>query len=264
MASVALRGLNRGPGETGKALFSREPVVPQPNVTEHMGCASTRLRGRSVPTCVLHLPTGAFNNVPDGAGLDSFYGPNGGTGLFHDVDETDRVHCPAARTSESSCRTGKVTIPTLINPRKLDDVFLNDQFTDVPGDATTTEISDRVPLRGWASLLPGSGGEGGSSGPGGPASARSIRTDPTGLPCPTTFLARRRQSCMAGITVTEWASCWTPSIVSHSGSSLVATVTLARSSAVKWTRSNACSPWQRLVCRWCVRLPETPDKLYEI
>lgn len=188
---------NCGPGDTdgwaGKALFSREPVVPEPNVTDHMGCASTELRGRTIQACVLHLPTdaddnvvesrkaaeavdpyvdqgvptllaGDFNAEPGDTGMDHFYRHNGGTGRFHDADERDRFHCVAARTTEESCRSGEVTFPTFLNPRKLDYVFLSDEFTDVRADATTTDISDHLPLRGWASLLPGPGS--GDPGPG--------------------------------------------------------------------------------------------------
>jgi endonuclease/exonuclease/phosphatase family metal-dependent hydrolase len=185
-------------GPAGKALFSHEPVVGQPNVTQSMGCASTRLRGRTIQACVVHLPatgaddaraaaraaadavnpfvlagipvivSGDFNLEPDDSGLDAFYNHDGGFGLFNESDETDRAFCPEARDDfQESCRSGEVTFPTIVFPKKFDYVFVSrGGFVEPRGDATTTDVSDHVPLRGRASLLRAPGGGGGEPGPG--------------------------------------------------------------------------------------------------
>jgi endonuclease/exonuclease/phosphatase family metal-dependent hydrolase len=189
---------NCGPGgQAGKALFSREPVVGQPNVTEKMGCASTRLRGRTVQACVLHLTAGSsagaeaaevagalnpyvtagipvvvagdFNLEPDDDGLDALYSHSGGHGLFREVDETDRFYCTEAQLTESACQDGEPTFASIpiLNEKKLDYVFISkDHFVDPRGDATNSDLSDHEPLRGQASLLRGPGGGGSEPGPG--------------------------------------------------------------------------------------------------
>lgn len=184
-------------GRAGKALFSHEPVVGRPDVTDSMGCASTRLRGRTIEACVVHLPStsaddaraaaraaadevnpfvlagipvivsGDFNLEPGDSGLDAFYNHDGGVGQFNESDETDRRFCPEARDDfRESCRSGEVTFPTILSPRKLDYIFVSgDDFVEPHGDATTTDVSDHVPLRGTASLLRGPD-SGGGPGPG--------------------------------------------------------------------------------------------------
>jgi endonuclease/exonuclease/phosphatase family metal-dependent hydrolase len=190
---------NCGPGgEAGKALFSREPLVAQPNVTQTMGCVSTSLRGRTIEACVLHLPanpsenartaaaqaaaamnpyldagipvilSGDFNLEPDDSGLDVIYNHDGGTGRFFEADETDRLYCTEAQQSEDTCRNGEPTFPRILFPLKFDYVFFSaNDFVDPRADATSTDVSDHVPYRAQASILrgPGSGG-GGGGGPG--------------------------------------------------------------------------------------------------
>jgi endonuclease/exonuclease/phosphatase family metal-dependent hydrolase len=179
---------NCGNGRAGRGLFSREPVVAHPDVTDYMACASTRLRGRTVEACVLHLPAnqadedegpwreaadalesyvdagipvivaGDFNAGPEHPAMDYFYAHNGGRGRFREVDENDRSTCPAAQLGEEVCRDGEITHPLIIGGHKYDYIFVSDEFSsDVWGDATSSDVSDHVPLRGWASLLPGRG-----------------------------------------------------------------------------------------------------------
>ncbi|MEV4840191.1 endonuclease/exonuclease/phosphatase family protein [Nonomuraea sp. NPDC049486] len=201
-----------GSQELGNALLSHTPltnpaVTPLPQggepETYNLTCADTTLREQTVRGCVTQLSAeaglrteqaeavaaqvdagvpvilgGDFQDRPWEAALTPLYAHHGGTGVLHEVDETDTAYfaspehsCPV---TDRTCRTGEGTVPLPVAlQHKRDYIFVSDHFAALDGDATRTSVSSHVPLRGWATLMTGDGGVGGG-GPSDPPPGQNL------------------------------------------------------------------------------------------
>lgn len=189
-----------GGQDVGNALLSRHSlagraVTALPDATADetyvLLCANTSLRERTVKACVTQLSKAAgsgkrqatavaattsgyldadqpvilggdFGSRPWEEPLTPLYTHHGGTGRFHELDETDHAYfasteysCPS---SDVNCRTGEGTMPVPVAlQHKLDYIFVSSHFVGFDVDATRSAVSGHVPLRGWATLSVGSG-----------------------------------------------------------------------------------------------------------
>ncbi|MFF7780018.1 endonuclease/exonuclease/phosphatase family protein [Streptomyces tanashiensis] len=171
----------------GLAIFVKTPsverlTVPLPDNPEDgnprgLLCAKGAIEGNMTLSCVTHLSHigdagrlaqakkvreqvaswagtlpvilgGDFNASPTSEEMSQFYGFQGGTGVFGEVDETDQDYFPSSCTG-LYCRSGETTHAN----GKLDYIFVSaDHFKTVQGDAMgkTENMSDHNLLRGAA------------------------------------------------------------------------------------------------------------------
>jgi PKD domain len=118
------------------------------------------------------------------------------------VDETDKEYFDSdyrCGADEPNCRSGEATVP--LPEFKHDDIFVSEHFTGLDGDATRTRVSSHVPLRGWATLVGGTGGGGG----GGP-----LLPPPPGQNLPPTVSAGPDVSGEEGTALTLFGSASDP------------------------------------------------------
>ncbi|MFF8607763.1 endonuclease/exonuclease/phosphatase family protein [Streptomyces sp. NPDC015346] len=153
------------------------PANPEDGNPRGLLCAKGAVEGRPTLSCVTHLShkgdagrlaqakavraqvdawagtlpvilAGDFNAAPVSPETSEFYGFQGGTGRYGEVDETDRDYFTPGCTG-TYCRSGETTHPN----GKLDYIFVSaDHFKLVQGDAMgkTPNMSDHNLLRGAA------------------------------------------------------------------------------------------------------------------
>ncbi|MFC7531402.1 endonuclease/exonuclease/phosphatase family protein [Actinoplanes sp. GCM10030250] len=123
-------GITEGP------LTTALPVVVQESDTRGLLCAASPIGGREALVCTVHNATtlldegapqtagqieqwargrpvilgGDFNAGPEDSHLGVFYGIDGGTGSFAEVDQADREHFPERCEGRLTCRAGASTV----------------------------------------------------------------------------------------------------------------------------------------------------------
>ncbi|QGZ50292.1 MULTISPECIES: endonuclease/exonuclease/phosphatase family protein [Streptomyces] len=158
-------------------LTAELPANPEDSNPRGLLCAKGAVEGRTTLSCVTHLShvgdagrlaqaqavrkqvdawagtlpvilAGDFNAAPVSPETSEFYGFQGGTGRYGEVDEADQDHFTSGCTG-TYCRSGETTHPN----GKLDYIFVSaDHFRSVQGDAMgkTANMSDHNLLRGAA------------------------------------------------------------------------------------------------------------------
>ncbi|WP_432129232.1 endonuclease/exonuclease/phosphatase family protein [Streptomyces sp. bgisy082] len=108
-----------------------------------------RVDAWSLPGNLPVILGGDFNAHPGEPEMGEFYGFQGGTGRYGEVDETDEDRFPTGCAGLNYCRSGESTHDN----GKLDYIFVSaDHFKTVQGDAMgrTANMSDHHLLRGAA------------------------------------------------------------------------------------------------------------------
>lgn len=158
-------------------LVTGLPANPEDGNARGLLCAKGAIEGRTTLSCVTHLShrgdagrlaqaqavraqvdawagslpvilAGDFNAAPTSVEMSEFYGFQGGTGRYGEVDESDRDFFHSGCTG-NYCRSGETTHAN----GKLDYIFVSaDHFRLVQGDAMgkSENMSDHNLLRGAA------------------------------------------------------------------------------------------------------------------